>query len=187
MNNCNENIVSNIEITLKRENLLYDIAQRGFISSDAIALKLNDNQRIKSHIKDIVEDGSVDIIIRAIEDAYSHSLLSLAEFLSDCNCCDDSDSETITMTDDYNDYRESYCYRLTLDETKKRARVLCNRLTNLLHNFIVFSAIEQFSSVATDNISQRDNYYRQQSEDCLQEIVALLSMTNCARSIVATE
>lgn len=187
MNNCNELEISKIEIKLKRDNLLYDIAQRGFISADAIELKNNENQHIKSHMKDIVEDGNVDVIIRTIEDAYSRSLLSLSDFICDCNCCDDSDSETITMTNDYDDYRDYYCYRLTLNEPKTRARLLCNRLTSLLHNYIVFSAIEQFTSVATDSLSQRDNYYRQQSEDCLQEIVALLSMNNCSRSIVATE
>ena len=61
-NRCRIPRTTRVTIRLKTENLLYDIAQAGFLSSESVALRLQDNQHVKHRMKDIVEDGNVDIL-----------------------------------------------------------------------------------------------------------------------------
>lgn len=180
MNNCNNLKKSKITIKLKRDNLLYDISQQGFLSSESIALKFNDNQHVKHRLKDVVEDGNIDIILRELDNAYTHSLMCLSQFIADC-CC--NSSEEITMTDDYDDYRDSYDYTLYI--THARALALARRLTSLLHDYLVSSAICRYISII-EEVSQSAEIYKQREEEALQDIIALLSMNSCERPIIAT-
>lgn len=176
MNSCRTPRTTRVTIRLKTENLLYDIAQAGFLSSESVA-RLQDNQHVKHRMKDIVEDGNVDIVIRELDNAYTHSMLQLSQFAPPS-----PQEEEITMTDDYNDYRESYDYTILINY--EHARFLAERLTSLLHDYLVSSAICRYISVVADTSSSE--LYKQREEDTIGEIVAMLSMYDCERPITAT-
>lgn len=178
MNSCITPRATRVTIRLKTENLLYDIAQAGFLSSESVALRLQDNQHVKHRMKDIVEDGNVDIVIRELDNAYTHSMLQLSQFAPPS-----PREEDITMTDDYNDYRESYDYTILINY--EHARFLAERLTSLLHVHLVSSAICRYISVVADT-SHSYELYKQREEDTIGEIVAMLSMYDCERPITAT-
>lgn len=178
MNSCRIPHTTRVTIRLKTENLLYDIAQAGFLSAEAVASRLQDNQHVKHRMKDIVEDGNVDIVIREIDNAYTHSMLQLSQFAPPS-----PREEEITMTDDYNDYRESYDYTILINY--EHARFLAERLTSLLHDYLVSSAICRYISVVAD-ATHSSELYKQREEDALNNIVALLSMYDCERPITAT-
>jgi hypothetical protein len=167
-----------VTIRLKTENLLYDIAQAGFLSSEAVALRLQDNPHVKHRMKDIAEDGNVDIVVRELDNAYTHSLLQLSHFAPPS-----PREEEITMTDDYDDYRDSYDYTLYINH--EHARFLAERLTSLLHDYLVSSAICRYISVVADT-SHSSEIYKQREEDTIGEIIAMLSMYDCERPITAT-
>lgn len=178
MNSCRMPHTTRVTIRFKTDNLLYDIAQAGFLSSETVALRLQDNQHVKHRMKDIVEDGNVDIVIRELDNAYAHSMLQLSQFAPPS-----PREEEITMTDDYNDYRESYDYTILINY--EHARFLAERLTSLLHDYLVSSAICRYISVVADT-SHSSELYKQREEDALNNIVALLSMYDCERPITAT-
>lgn len=178
MNSCRMPHTTRVTIRFKTDNLLYDIAQAGFLSSETVALRLQDNQHVKHRMKDIVEDGNVDIVIRELDNAYAHSMLQLSQFAPPS-----PREEEITMTDDYNDYRESYDYTILINY--EHARFLAERLTSLLHDYLVASAICRYISVVAD-ATHSSELYKQREEDALNNIVALLSMYDCERPITAT-
>lgn len=178
MNSCRIPRTTRVTIRLKTENLLYDIAQAGFLSAEAVASRLQDNQHVKHRMKDIVEDGNVDIIIRELDNAYTHSMLQLSQFAPPS-----PREEEIIMTDDYNDYRESYDYTILINY--EHARFLAERLTSLLHDYLVSSAICRYISVVADT-SHSSELYKQREEDTIGEIIAMLSMYDCERPITAT-
>ncbi len=178
MNSCRTPRTTRVTIRLKMENLLYDIAQAGFLSAEAVASRLQDNQHVKHRMKDIAEDGNIDIVIRELDNAYSHSMLQLSQFAPPS-----PREEIITMTDDYNDYRESYDYTILINY--EHARFLAERLTSLLHDYLVSSAICRYISVVAD-ATHSSELYKQREEDALNNIVALLSMYDCERPITAT-
>lgn len=177
MNSCRMPHTTRVTIRLKTDNLLYDIAQAGFLSSETVA-RLQDSQHVKHRMKDIVEDGNVDIVIRELDNAYTHSMLQLS-FLAPPS----PREEEITMTDDYNDYRESYDYTILINY--EHARFLAEHLTSLLHDYLVSSAICRYISVVADT-SHSSEFYTQREEDAIGEIIAMLSMYDCERPITAT-
>lgn len=178
MNSCRTPHTTRVTIRLKTENLLYDISQAGFLSAETVALRLQDNQHVKHRMKDIAEDGNVDVVIRELDNAYTHSLLCLSQFMPSSQR-----EEEITMTDDYDDYRDSYDYILSINH--EYARFLAERLTSLLHDYLVSSAICRYISVVAD-ATHSSELYKQREEDALNNTVALLSMYDCERPITAT-
>lgn len=178
MNSCRTQRTTRVTIRLKTDNLLYDIAQAGFLSAEAVALRLQDNQHVKHRMKDIAEDGNVDVVIRELDNAYTHSMLQLSQFAPPS-----PREEEITMTDDYDDYRDSYDYILSINH--EHARFLAERLTSLLHDYLVSSAICRYISVVADT-SHSSELYKQREEDTIGEIIAMLSMYDCERPITAT-
>lgn len=178
MNSCRIPHTTRVSIRLKTDNLLYDIAQAGFLSAEAVALRLQDNQHVKHRMKDIAEDGNVDVVIRELDNAYTHSLLCLSQFMPSSQR-----EKEITMTDDYNDYRESYDYTIFINY--EHARFLAERLTSLLHDYLVSSAICRYISVVADT-SHSSELYKQREEDTIGEIIAMLFMYDCERPITAT-
>lgn len=178
MNSCRIPHTTRVTIRLKTENLLYDIAQAGFLSAEAVALRYQDNQHVKHRMKDIAEDGNIDIVIRELDNAYTHSMLKLSQFAPPS-----PREEEITMTDDYNDYRESYDYTILINY--EHARFLAERLTSLLHDYLVSASICRYISVIVDT-SHSSELYKQREEDTIGEIIAMLSMYDCERPITAT-
>ena len=136
MNSCRMPHTTRVTIRLKTNNLLYDIAQAGFLSAEAVALRYQDNQHVKHRMKDVVED-----------------------------------------------YRESYDYTILINY--EHARFLAERLTSLLHDYLVSSAICRYISVVADT-SHSSELYKQREEDTIGEIIAMLSMYDCERPITAT-
>lgn len=177
-NRCRLPHTTRVTITLKRENLLYDIATAGFLSAEAVSLRLQDNPHVKHRMKDIAEDGNVDVAIREMEHAYTHSFLRLSQFFPPS-----PREEEITMTDDYDDYREIYSYTLSINY--EHARFLAERLTSLLHDHLVASAICRYITVVAADTSTSE-LYRQRAEDSMNDIIAMLSMYDCDRPITAT-
>lgn len=179
MNSCRMPHTTRVTIRLKTNNLLYEIAQAGFLSAETVALRLQDNQYVKHRMKDIVEDGNVDIVIRELDNTYTYSILQLSQFAPPS-----PREEEITMTDDYNDYRDSYDYTILIN--CEYARFLAERLTSLLHDYLVSSAICRYISVVADT-SHSSELYKQREEDTIGEIIAILSMyDDCERPITAT-
>ena len=131
--NCGDETRRNrqeVTVTLRRQNLLYDIRNCAYIESHTLP---DDAPHIRHLVADIAEEGNIDRLDRVIALAFSILIERLGRWTHA-----DLDTDTNEVTDD----RWTPCeYRLRLCLPRRHNKTTVHLLAHLLHEYIVIKAL----------------------------------------------
>lgn len=121
-----------VTLTFKREELLYDIKNIGWIKGDAMSEEV---QHAKHLIQDIGEDGNIDRVTRIMD-------LAFATCVELCYPFSKVDVEDETEKDDTLVESESYVLNLRVPATFSQTTV--NVLLRYIHEFIIYTVLSDW-------------------------------------------
>lgn len=124
-----------VKITLKREEILYDIKNYSYIEGDVMP---EGNEPTRHYVFDIAEKGNIDRVNRMLALAYAESVEALYPFCK-VECSDEEVRDDILV--------EPAEYVYTLSVPAQFSRTTVNLLSALLHEFMVCRVLADWFSV----------------------------------------
>ncbi|MBQ8051647.1 MAG: hypothetical protein IJ197_08780 [Bacteroidaceae bacterium] len=124
-----------VTLTFKREELLYDIKNIGWIKGDVMSEEM---QHIKHLIQDIGEDGNVDRVTRIMD-------LAFAVCVELCYPFSKEDVDDETVKDDTLENADEYVLNLRVPDSFSKTTV--QLLLRYIHEFIIYRALSDWFSI----------------------------------------
>lgn len=147
--------VKRIEIRFLRDELLYDIAQMGFIEADVMR---TEDEHQKHPTADVIEDGNRDMITRSLTKAFAEVRHALYPFTEEASEEGDWLDDSLTEPDEY------VLYMKVPEGFAMSTHAL---LMNLVHDFLVSRTLSEYLMMT---YPEKQGAYYQRSELALQKI-----------------
>lgn len=124
-----------VTLRFKREALLYDIAQMGYVEGD---VQESENPHTPHQTQDIVQDGNVDRVTRVLSLAWSVCQELLRPYTKE------ETAEDIDLSDDLEEPEE---YVIKMSVPSGFSKTTAYMLRNLVHEYLVCRALGEWLSV----------------------------------------
>lgn len=129
---CKKAQSKSVVLAFLREELLYDIAEYGFVEGDVMPVK---DEHERHQVIDIAEDGNVNLVTRILNLAHSEVVELLYPYTKE----EIEDGERL---DDVLEEPEEYQIEMAVPETVSRKSLL--HLRNLIHEYMVSRVLHEW-------------------------------------------
>lgn len=148
-----------VTLIFKREELLYDIENLGYVEGDVMK---TDAPHDKHQVQDIGQDGNVDRVTRMLDLAHALCQESLHKYTKD------SCTEDMELTDDL---EEAKLYVIRLKVGSRFSKTTANLLEKLIHEFMVCTAMADWLSITKPEAAEKWQAKAQAAIDKAKEVL----------------
>ena len=147
-----------VKLDFARKELLYDIQNYAYIEGHVLG---EENLKVQQTIYDIVEVGNLDRVNRKLNLVYASVVEMLYPYTKD-EVCDGEEVHNVL------DEPENYVIPLVLPRSYSRTTV--QLLSRLIHEYMVYSVLQDWLSIANPKASENWLAKKQEAEKEIQRI-----------------
>lgn len=149
-----------VSLLFKRDELLHDISNNSWVQSEVSA---SDNVNVKQELKDIVQDGNLDRVLRVLQlahqeciellYAYTHTDIVGGEHLNDA-------------------FADPKNYVIDMKVPTTFSRTSLEYLVHLVHEYLVCSVLSDWTGIT---MSENRQLWIERLEDIKEKIIATMN------------
>ena len=141
---CREEVMrpkKEVTLTFKRSELVYDISNYCYVEGDVMPTEA---EHARHQVLDVAESGNIDRVTRMLNLAHAECVEFLYPYTK----------EEVTDGEMSSDLAEPEQYEIRLSLPIEFSKTTVNKLTNLLHEYLVCSVVADWLSITKPSASE---------------------------------